>query len=54
MHSHGGVLTPRTEYNEPHVLAIDLLDPSSSDQPIKLLSFHSGNGFFFLGHSRGS
>jgi hypothetical protein len=30
------------------VLAIDLLDPSSSDKSIKLVSFHPGDGFFFL------
>jgi hypothetical protein len=33
-----------TAHNEPHVLAIDLPDPSSSDQSIKLVSFHSGDG----------
>ena len=43
----GGWLN-NTAHNEPHVLAIDLPDRSSSDQPIKLLSFHSGDSFFFL------
>jgi hypothetical protein len=37
-----------TAHNEPHVLAIDLPDLSSSDQSIKLLSFHSGDSFAFL------
>ena len=37
-----------TAHNEPHVLTIDLPDRSSSDQPIKLVSFHSGDGFVFL------
>ena len=35
-------------HNEPHVLAIDLPNCSSSDQSIKLVNFHSGDGFFFL------
>ena len=34
-------------YNEPHVLAIDVPYRSSSDQSIKPVSFHSGDGFFF-------
>jgi hypothetical protein len=37
-----------TAHDEPHVLAIDLPDRSSSDQSIKLVRFHSGNGFVFL------
>ena len=52
-----------TANNEPHALAAYLLDPSSGDQSIELVSFHSadalvinftkqtfrtGNGFFFL------
>ena len=35
-------------HNEPCALMIDLPDPSSSDQSIKLLSFHSGDSFVFL------
>jgi len=35
-------------HNEPHVFAINLSDLSSSDQSIKLLSFHSGDSFVFL------
>jgi hypothetical protein len=30
------------------VLAINLPDPSKRDQSIKLVNFHSGDGFFFL------
>ena len=37
-----------TAHNEPHVFAIYVLDLSSSDQSIKLLSFYSGDGFVFL------
>jgi hypothetical protein len=37
-----------TAHNKPHALTIDLLDNSSSDQSIKLVSFHSGDSFVFL------
>jgi hypothetical protein len=36
-----------TADNKPHLLAIDRLDLSSNDPSIKLVSFHSGDGFFF-------
>jgi hypothetical protein len=37
-----------TAHNEPHALTIDRPYLSSSEQSIKLLSFHSGDGFCFL------
>jgi hypothetical protein len=37
-----------TAHNEPDLRAINLPDLSSSDQSIKLVSFQSGDGFFFL------
>jgi hypothetical protein len=35
-------------HNEPHALTIARPYLSSSDQSIKLVSFHSGDGFVFL------
>jgi len=37
-----------TAHYEPHAPTIDLLDRSSSDQSIKLVSFHFGDRFFFV------